>query len=76
MSAATAAAQDHTAAVLDLLVFEPWFLVEGLLLLLAGWWSLRAPGAHRWTVSVLVGAALIDVFGVLLVLGKHHLAVY
>ena len=75
-TAATAAAENHTAAVLDLLVFEPWFLVEGMLLLLAGWASLRAPNAHRWTVSVVVGAALIEAFGVLLVLSKHHVAVF
>jgi hypothetical protein len=36
VSAATAAAANHTSAVLDLAVFEPWFLIEGVLLLLAG----------------------------------------
>jgi len=68
VSAATAAAANHTAAVVDIAVFEPWFLIEGLLLLLVGWQFLRTPkGRRRWQMSIIVGAALIDLFGTLLV---------
>jgi hypothetical protein len=31
------AAERHRAAVLDVALFEPWFLLEGVLLALAGW---------------------------------------
>ena len=77
VSADAAAAANHTSAVLDLAVFEPWFLIEGLLLLLAGRQFLRTPKARRWwTVSVIAGTALIDVFGIVLALTNQHVAVY
>ena len=38
-------------ALLDLGVFEPWFLVQGLLLLFADRWFARtAGGDRRWTL--------------------------
>ena len=58
-------------------MFEPWFLIEGTLLLLAGRQFLRTPKARRrWTMSVIAGTALIDVFGILLALSNQHVAVY
>jgi hypothetical protein len=76
-SAATAAAANHASAVRDLAVFEPWFLIEGILLLLAGRQVLRTREARRrWTMSIIAGTALIDVFGVLLALSNQHVAVY
>jgi uncharacterized protein DUF3995 len=76
-SAATAAAANHTAAVLDLAVFEPWFLIEGILLLLVGRQFLPTLTARRrWILSVIIGTALIDVFGTLLAVSKLHFAVY
>ena len=73
-SAATAAAQNHRRGPRPRRVrVRP---VEGILLLLAGRASLRGPSARRWTVSVLVGVSLILTFGALLVLGKHHVAVF
>lgn len=42
----------------DLLLFEPWFLVEGLLIVLAGWHYLAAPGERRrWVLACLAGSA-------------------
>jgi hypothetical protein len=74
---AGAAAAYHTSAVLDLAVFEPWFLIEGVLLLLAGRQFLRTPASrHLWTMSVIIGVALVDVFGTLLAVSKLHFAVY
>jgi Protein of unknown function (DUF3995) len=77
VSAPAAAAANHTAAVLDLAVFEPWFLIEGALLLLAGRQFLRTPTARRWwTMSVIIGTTLIGVFGTLLTVSNLHFAVY
>lgn len=42
------AAQKNHAALLDLGLFEPWFLIQGLLLLLAGRWFARTAAGHRW----------------------------
>jgi hypothetical protein len=77
LAGTSAAAANHISAVLDLAVFEPWFLIEGILLFLAGRQFLRVPKARRWwTVSIIAGTALIDLFGVLLALTGRHVAVY
>ena len=69
-------AQKNTAAARDLLVFEPWFLLEGVLLALAGHQFLRtAPARRRWTVALLAAIAVIDVFGLALSVAHLHVAV-
>ena len=70
------AGQKNHAALLDLGVFEPWFLVQGLLLLFADRWFARTAGGHRrWTLSLIVGTALVDVFGVALAVAHQRFAV-
>ncbi|MGW5129254.1 DUF3995 domain-containing protein, partial [Streptomyces sp. NPDC004069] len=67
VGAAEAAEANHLSAVQDLLVFEPCFLVQGLVLALAAWQFLRTRGARRrWWTSLVVGILVIDVFGALL----------
>jgi hypothetical protein len=76
VSAATAAAKNHLSAVQDLVVFEPCFVVEGVLLALAGWQFIRTPAGRRtWSMSMIVGIVAIDVFGALLSLGGMHVAI-
>lgn len=60
------ASQKSLAAFHDLSLFEPWFLSQGLLLLLAGRWFAHARSRRRWTLSILVATVLVDVFGVAL----------
>ena len=67
VSAATAAAKNHLSAVQDLIVFEPCFAIEGVLIALAAWQFIRTrTGRRRWLVTVLAGTLVIDVFGTLL----------
>jgi hypothetical protein len=76
VSAATAAAKNHLSAVQDLVVFEPCFVVEGVLLALAAWQFIRTPaGRRKWSMSMIVGIVVIDVFGALLSLGGMHFAI-
>jgi hypothetical protein len=69
----------NTAAARDLMVFEPWFLLEGVLLGLAGHQFLRTAAARRrWTAALLAAIAaiaVIDVFGVALSVAHLHVAV-
>jgi len=70
------AAQKNHAALLDLGVFEPWFLIQGLLLLLAGRWFARtAAGRRWWTLSLIAGVVLVDAFGVVLAGAHKHFVV-
>jgi Protein of unknown function (DUF3995) len=70
------AAQKNLAALYDLGVFEPWFLIQGLLLALAGHWFARtATRRRRWTLSLAAGIVLIDAFGIALALTHHRFAV-
>jgi Protein of unknown function (DUF3995) len=70
------AAQKNLAALRDLTVFEPWFLIQGLLLALAGrWLAPTATGRRRWTVSLAAGIVLVDAFGIVLAVTHHHFAV-
>lgn len=70
------AAQKNHAALLDLVMFEPWFLIQGLLLLLAGRWFARtAAGRRWWTLSLIAGVVLVDVFGIALAVARKHFAV-
>ncbi|MZD07413.1 DUF3995 domain-containing protein [Streptomyces sp. SID5785] len=75
VDAATLARDHHTAAVRDLWLFEPCFLVQGALLALAGRAFARTPAGRRaWTLSLLAGVVVIDVFGLLLALTGRHVA--
>jgi hypothetical protein len=76
VSAATAAAKNHTSAVLDLVAFEPYFLMEGVLIALATRQFLRTPAARRrWTTTIIIGTLVIDAFGALLSAFHLHFAV-
>ncbi|WP_326609081.1 DUF3995 domain-containing protein [Streptomyces scopuliridis] len=76
VSPATAAAENRHSAILDILVFEPCFLIQGLLLALAAWQFIRTPaGRRRWRMSLIAGIALIDVFGLLLDLAGKQFAI-
>ncbi|AJE43573.1 hypothetical protein [Streptomyces nodosus] len=60
----------------DLLVFEPCFLVQGVVLALAAWQFIRTgDGRRRWWTSLVVGVLVIDVFGALLSLAGMRFAV-
>ena len=70
------AAQQNLAALRDLAVFEPWFLVQGLLLAFAGRWFARtATGRRRWTLSSITGTVLAVAFGTALTVAHRHFAV-
>ena len=69
-------AQKNVAALHDLAVFEPWFLIQGLLLALVGHWFARtAAGRRRWTLSLVAGIVLVDAFGIALAVTHHRFAV-
>ncbi|MFV8183387.1 DUF3995 domain-containing protein [Streptomyces sp. AF1B] len=71
----TLAHDHHVSAVRDLGLFEPCFLIQGLLLALAGRQFIRATtGRRAWSWSVLLGVAVVDVFGLLLALSNMHVA--
>ena len=62
--------------MLDLVLFEPWFLLEGVLLALAGWQYLRTARRRRRWVAAMVGGTLVLLpFGVLLALTGKRVAV-
>ncbi len=70
------AAQKNLAALLDLAVFEPWFLLQGMLLMFADRWFARtAAGRRWWTLSLIAGAVLAVAFGVALAVARKHFAV-
>jgi uncharacterized protein DUF3995 len=70
------AAQKNLAALRDLAIFEPWFLIQGLLLALVGHWFARtATGRRRWTASLVAGIVLIGAFGTVLAVTHHHVTV-
>lgn len=76
VDAVTAAADNHRAAVLDVVAFEPFFLAQGLALALAGWQFIRGPRGRRlWTWSLGGGVVLVDGFGAALSLAGLHVAV-
>jgi hypothetical protein len=69
------AAQKNLAALHDLAVFEPWFLIQGLLLALAGHWFARtATRRRRWTLSLAAGIVLVGAFGIALAVTHHRFA--
>ncbi|MFD5321341.1 hypothetical protein [Streptomyces sp. NPDC127098] len=60
-------AEKDNAALLDLAIFEPWFLVQGITLAMAGWQYLStARSRRRWTFAMAGGSSAISVFGIVL----------
>lgn len=60
------AMSEHPWVLWDLLVFEPWFLVEGLLFAAVGWAAATTSQARRrWTIACASGIALATVTGLL-----------
>ena len=56
-------------------LFEPWFLIQGLLLLFAGrWFAHTAAGRRWWTLSLIAGVVLVDAFGIALAVAHQHFA--
>jgi len=47
---------EHAYVLWDLLLFEPWFTIEGLLLGTVGWWYLDTPhDRRRWLIACMIG---------------------
>lgn len=56
----------HPWVLWDLFVFEPWFLIEGVLLATVGWASMSgSEPRRRWLLGCLVGISLAMTSGVL-----------
>lgn len=67
LSAAEAADANHLSAVHDLLVFEPCFLIQGVVLAMAAWQYIRTPSGRRlWNWSLVAAVVLIAFFGAVL----------
>ncbi|WJH32493.1 hypothetical protein N6H14_19200 [Paenibacillus sp. CC-CFT747] len=50
----------------DLMLFEPWFLVEGLLLGLVGWYFLKEARSRKiWLAACLLGVGIGLVTGLM-----------
>lgn len=59
-------ASSHEWVLWDLFVFEPWFLIEGLLFIAAGAAALKtARGRRRWVTGCLAAAGLATMTGLL-----------
>jgi hypothetical protein len=56
-------ASRHGWVLWDLLVFEPWFLVEGLLFVGIGWAASRPASRRRWLVSCALAVTLATISG-------------
>jgi Protein of unknown function (DUF3995) len=70
------AAQKSLAALHDLAVYEPWFLLQGMLLMFAGRWFARTTAGRRWwTLSLIAGTVLAIAFGIALAVTRKHFAV-
>ncbi|MDT9598490.1 DUF3995 domain-containing protein [Sphingosinicella rhizophila] len=64
---AFARSQDVPVFVLvDLLIFEPWFLIQGMLLGLCGWFSLASTKGRRRWLAACAGATLVALAAALL----------
>jgi Protein of unknown function (DUF3995) len=62
----TVSASNDPWVLWDLLLFEPWFLIEGLLFVAVGWAAHSTPGGkRRWLLLCLAGVALATVTGLL-----------
>lgn len=57
---------EHAYVVWDLLLFEPWFLIEGILFGLVGWYALAQPRQRQiWLMLCVVGVIIGLVTGLL-----------
>jgi hypothetical protein len=61
----TASISEHPWVLWDLILFEPWFLVEGLLFFAIGWAATSGSGRRRWVYSAVAGVAIATLSGVL-----------
>jgi hypothetical protein len=61
-----ATVSEHPWVLWDLLVFEPWFLIEGVLFFVVGWTAIPdATMRRRWALACGAGIALATLSGVL-----------
>jgi hypothetical protein len=57
---------DHPWVLWDLVIFEPWFLIEGILFLAAGWTAATTdPIRRRWLLACTAAITLATLSGVL-----------
>ncbi|KAB2331133.1 DUF3995 domain-containing protein [Cytobacillus depressus] len=57
---------EHAYVLWDLLLFEPWFLIEGILLVVLGWYSFNKPNNRRiWFMLCTLGIIIGIVTGLL-----------
>ena len=57
---------DDMYVVWDLVIFEPWFLIEGILLAIAGWYFLKGAQSRKvWLVVCMLGTIVGLVTGML-----------
>lgn len=62
----TVSASDDPWVLWDLVLFEPWFLIEGLLFVALGWTAHSTKASkRRWLVLCLIGIAMATVSGLL-----------
>ena len=74
--AAWSAAERSAAVWRDLTIFEPWFVLEGLLLAAAGQQAVITPqGRRRWSAAMVRGTVVLLLFGLLLVLSHRRFAI-
>jgi hypothetical protein len=61
-----ATVSEHPWVLWDLLLFEPWFLIEGILFFAVGWTAIAdAAMRRRWALACGVGIGLATLSGVL-----------
>ncbi len=69
-------AQKTSAALHDISIFEPWFLLQGLMLAWAGHqFAATTAGRRRWAWSLIAGTVLVEAFGLILTATHHRLAI-
>ena len=57
---------EHPWVLWDIFVFEPWFLIEGVLFATAGWVAMSgSESRRRWVLGCIVGISLAMTSGVL-----------
>jgi hypothetical protein len=58
--------EEHSFVFWDLFLFEPWFLIEGILLALVGWFYLTKPSHRRiWIILCTLGVTVGLITGIL-----------
>ncbi len=70
------AAQKTSSALQDISIFEPWFLLLGLLLAWAAHQLIATTAGRRWWVASLIGCTvLVEAFGLALTITHHRFAI-